>query len=212
MFRGSFMTRISCSVLVALLAGSLAGQTAKSQPEGWIKLFDGRSLKGWTPEQGAKWRVSDGNIVGDAGTDGWLRSNREFSDFALKIEYRNMPKGNSGVFLRSTKESNKDDPSNPAGSYELQINNEDDKWATGSIENFIQRLAPVSPAPNQWHSYEVQLIGDHLTATLDGTKVLDGHDSKFKAGFIGLQHHKDNKAEFRNVLVKPLTKSSVTAR
>ena len=71
--------------------------------------------------------------------------------------------------------------------------------------NFIQRLVPVTPTPNQWHSYEVGVRGDHLVATLDGTKVLDGRDAKFKAGYIGLQHHKDNKIEFRNIRVKPLT-------
>lgn len=45
------------------------------------------------------------------------------------------------------------------GAYELQINNEDQKWATGSIENFIQRLVPVNPAPNEWHSYDVEVRG-----------------------------------------------------
>jgi hypothetical protein len=194
-------------VLLALVASVLHGQpTAKSKevPGAWITLFDGRSLSGWTPEQGAKWRVSGGILIGDAGEDGWLRSSRQFTNFLLHIEYRDSPKGNSGVFLRTTKESNLSDPSNPAGSYELQINNEDDKWATGSIENYIQRLVNVNPAPNQWHSYDVEVRGDHLVATLDGTKVLDGRDQKFKAGYIGLQHHKDNKIEFRNIRVKPL--------
>jgi hypothetical protein len=86
----------------------------------------------------------------------------------------------------------------------LQINNEDEKWATGSIENFIQRLVAVNPAPDQWHAYDVEVRGDHIVATLDGTKVLDGRDPKFRAGYIGLQHHKDNKIEFRNIMVKPL--------
>jgi hypothetical protein len=58
----------------------------------------------------------------------------------------------------------------------LQINNEDPQWATGSIENFIQRLVPVSPAANEWHSYNVEVTGDHLIATLDNVTVLDGHN------------------------------------
>ena len=200
------MKRAIC--FLTLLSVVSFGQTTanpKGNHEGWVTLFDGHSLSGWTLEQGAKWRVAAGVLIGDAGEDGWLRSSRQFTNFLLHIEYRDAPRGNSGVFLRATKESNLSDPSNPAGSYELQINNEDDKWATGSIENFIQRLAPVNPAPNQWHSYEVEVRGDHLVATLDGTKVLDGRDSKFKAGYIGLQHHKDNKIEFRNIRVQPLT-------
>ena len=202
---GSIVMR---SVMTLAVGSALAfGQTAQpstTTERGWISLFDGRSLSGWTPEQSARWHVAAGAIVGDAGGDGWLRSNRDFADFEFRADYRNTTKGNSGIFLRATRESNQADPSNPAGAYELQINNEDPTWATGSIENFIQRLMPVNPAPNEWHSYEVQVRGDHLSATLDRVKVLDGRDQKFKAGYIGLQHHRDNKIEFRNLRVRPL--------
>ena len=190
-------------MVVALSLTAPHAQTTE-QSAGWTPLFNGRSLTGWAPEQSARWHVQDGAIIGNAGGDGWLRSDREFGDFALKIDYRNAPKGNSGIFLRATRASNAADPSNPAGGYELQINNEDPNWATGSIENFIQRLVPVNPAPNEWHSYEVEVRGDHLIATLDHTKVLDGHDQKFKAGYIGLQHHRDNTIEFRNIVIRPL--------
>lgn len=191
-------------MLIAALNAQQSTTRSKPDEEGWISLFDGRTLSGWSSEQGSTWHVSGGVLIGDAGEDGWLRSSQEFGDFLLRIEFRNQPKGNSGVFLRATRASNVSDPSNPAGSYELQIYNEDEKWPTGTIENFMPRLVPVNPAPNQWHSYEVEARGDHLVATLDGTKVLDGHDSKFKSGFIGLQHHKDNKVEFRNISVKRL--------
>lgn len=72
------------------------------------------------------------------------------------------------------------------GAYELQINNEDQKWATGSIENFIQRLVPVNPAPNEWHSYDVEVRGITWFAKLGGTTALDGRDSKFRTGHIAL--------------------------
>lgn len=196
-------------LLTVFVAGtvSLWGQGRPAVPDGgdgWISLFDGRSLSGWHAEQGAKWRVSAGTLIGDAGEDGWLRSEKQFKNFLLRVEYRNAPKGNGGIFLRATKDSNLSDFSNPAGGYELQINNEDEKWATGSIENFIQRLMPVNPAPNEWHSYEVELRGDRIIVKLDGAKVLDGRHSKFKGGYIGLQHHMDNKIEFRNISLKRL--------
>jgi len=68
----------------------------------------------------------------------------------------------------------------------------------------IQRLAPVNPAPNVWHTYELEVRGDHFVAKLDGTKTLDGKDSKIKSGYIGLQHHKDMKIEFRNMQLNDL--------
>jgi hypothetical protein len=146
--------------------------------------------------------VNRGVIVGSGG-DGWLRSEKTYADFALRLDFRNSPKGNSGVFLRASKDSKSGEPQNPAAGYELQIYNEDPNWATGSIEDVIQRLKPVNPASGEWHTYEVEIRGDHLTATLDGVKVLDGRDGVLRSGHIGLQHHKDGKIEFRNVMIKP---------
>jgi len=203
-FRGTMIRSMMTLAIGTSLADAQAAQPSNRAVATWVALFDGKSLSGWTPEQNARWHVAAGAIIGDAGGDGWLRSDREFGDFELRADYRNSPKGNSGIFLRATRASNHDDPSNPGGAYELQINNEDAAWATGSIENFIQRLVPVNPAPNEWHSYEVEVRGDHLSATLDHVKVLDGHDQKFRAGYIGLQHHRDNKIEFRNISIRPL--------
>lgn len=203
--RGSI---IVCGLVMLAAAYSQPRANPDNATGGWIALFDGHSLRGWTPEQGAKWRVASGSIVGDAGDDGWLRSDGQFSDFLLRIKYKNAPRGNSGVFLRATKASNAADPSNPAGGYELQINNEDEKWATGSIENFIQRLLRVSPRADAWHSYEVEIQSDHIVATLDGIKVLDGRDSTYTRGYIGLQHHINNRIGFRDISIKPLGPAS----
>ena len=61
----------------------------------------------------------------------------------------------------------------------------------------------MSPAPGAWHTYEVEARGDRLTASLDGVKVLGGRDGQLTSGYIGLQHHKGRKIEFRNVMIKP---------
>lgn len=191
-------------ILILALAAVAAGAAQKTKDSGWIALFDGCTFKGWQLEGDAKWRVEGAALVADQSGDGWLRSDQKYTNFLLRIDFRNSPKGNSGVFLRATQETNSTEHCNPVGAYELQINNEEPKWATGSIEDVIQRLAEVNPAPNQWHTYEVEARGDHLVASLDGKKVLDGHDSKIASGYLGLQHHKDMKIEFRRVLIKPL--------
>lgn len=189
--------------MIAVLAAwvCFAQEKPKATP-GWVPMFDGRSLNGWHPENQAAWAANRGIILGSGG-DGWLRTEKTYTDFALRLEFRNSLKGNSGVFLRASKESKSGEPQNPASGYELQIYNEDPKWATGSIEDVIQRLAAVNPSPGAWHTYEVEVRGDHLTASLDGVKVLDGRDSQLKSGYIGLQHHKDSKIEFRNVVIRP---------
>lgn len=198
-------------IFVFCIAGICFGQ-ANGGAGSWQKLFDGRSLDGWEPQAGAKWNAASGVLTSAAGADGWLRSTRTFGNFELRLEFRNAPKGNSGVFLRATPATNTGDPSNPAGGYELQINNEDPQWATGSIESYIQRLKPVNPAANKWHKYEVNVRGDHLLAKLDGVTVLDGHDSKFRDGHIGLQHHQGNRIEFRNIEIRPFRDSAPLSR
>jgi len=195
--------------LCVLLAGAacLLAQPAstKKGAGGEVALFDGKSLAGWRPEGGAQWRVEGGAIVADAGDDGWLRSDKIYSDFMLSLEYRNSPKGNSGIFLGASKETNPKERSNPAHGFEFQINNEDPKWATGSIEDQLQRLKEVNPAPNQWHRVELTLRGGHLLAFIDGQKVLDGSLPGYKPGYIGLQHHKGSKIEFRNIRIRDLS-------
>ncbi len=95
-------------------------------------LFDGHSLQGWRSEGNARWSVINGGLVSDQGGDGWLRTENSYTDFILTLDFRNSPRGNSGVFFRVTAESKTGEP-NPIGGYELQINNEDPNWATGSI-------------------------------------------------------------------------------
>jgi len=190
------------TLIAAIGACLCVAQEKPKDMTGGVPMFDGKSLSGWHPENQATWAVDRGIILGSGG-DGWLRSEKTYTDFAFRVDFRNSPKGNSGVFLRASKESKAGEPQNPASGYELQIYNEDPKWATGSIEDVIQRLTPVNPSPGAWHTYEVEVRGDRLTASLDGVKVLDGRDTQLKSGYIGLQHHKDSKIEFRNVMIKP---------
>ncbi len=189
--------------LTLMLFGGLACAqndtlTPKEAASGWILLFDGATLFGWTSEGKAQWKVADGALVADSGDSGWLRSNSPFADFILKCDYRTGAEGNSGIFLRSAKEGAPHETG-----YELQIFNQHPKFPTGSLVNHI-RAKPVKPAADQWHSYEIEAMGDHFVVKLDGKKILDGHDGKSKSGYIGLQYNKDKKVEFRNIKLKPL--------
>ena len=70
----------------------------------WTSLFNGKDLTGWTdvnttPET---WFVKDGLLVCKGKPIGVMRSNRQYENFVLHIEWRHMePGGNSGVFAWS---------------------------------------------------------------------------------------------------------------
>ena len=73
--------------------------TAEELDDGWISLFDGASLFGWTPSEGTNWHVEEGTIVADSGPPGLLRTPFHFDDFELRCEFHLAAGGNSGVFV-----------------------------------------------------------------------------------------------------------------
>jgi hypothetical protein len=172
--------------------------TPKEAADGWILLFDGESLFGWTQEMAAKWRVADGAIIADAGDYGWVRTNSVFADYVLRCDFKTTADGNSGLFLRSSKEGKPHETG-----YELQIFDTHPKFPTGSLVMHVPATGGKIK-PNQWQTFEVTVQGDRFIVKLDGKQVLDARDPKSKIGHIGLQYNKDKKIEFRNIKLKPL--------
>jgi hypothetical protein len=173
-----------------------------------VSLFDGKDLSAWTPlDASAKpWRVVGGTLVSPGGgTD--LRSVAQFGDFKLHLEFNCAPGANSGVYLR--------------GRYELQIENdlqpEAPNMRTAGIYGY---LAPTVPAPRKagvWQSYDITLVGRHVTVALNGKIVIDRKeipgitggalDSREGAdGPLVLQGAEDGQVTYRNIVITPALK------
>jgi len=81
-------------------------QVAKAKPEGFIRIFDGKTLNGWEamPAKTAPaWTVEDGMIVGNGAKarSYIVYQNKSVADLELKFSYRFPGKGNSGVSIRA---------------------------------------------------------------------------------------------------------------
>ncbi|GAA4406638.1 DUF1080 domain-containing protein [Nibrella viscosa] len=98
-------------VLAVLTAGTSAtlaqGKKAKKDKEGFVSIFDGKSLKGWDGDP-TYWRVENGALVGEITPDKPLKTNSfiiwrggEPGDFELKGEFMITEAGNSGINYRS---------------------------------------------------------------------------------------------------------------
>ena len=89
------------TIVIALL--SLSPAHAAEIPQ-WESLFNGKDLTGWTdvntsPET---WFVEDGLLKCKGLPIGVMRSNKQYENFVLHIEWRHMEAGgNSGVFAWS---------------------------------------------------------------------------------------------------------------
>ncbi|HRX77757.1 MAG TPA: DUF1080 domain-containing protein [Pirellulaceae bacterium] len=171
--------------------------------QGWISLFDGETLFGWTAANEANWRVEDSTIVVDQGEQGLLCTTTQFSDYVFHVEFRSAAGTNSGIFLHTPLK-----PQDPGSDcYELNIADSDNPFPTCSL---VKRAkAEGNFDSNDWQAYDVTVSGDKVTVNLDGTQVLEYTDPKpLRRGHIGLQLNQ-GKIEFRNIKLKPLNTTSL---
>jgi len=92
--------KLSLLVIVTLAAPELLAK-------GWINLFNGKDLSGWTQKTGnAKYFVEDGCIVGQmhvpgGGTNSFLCTTKDYDNFILELDFKADPRVNTGVQIRS---------------------------------------------------------------------------------------------------------------
>ena len=177
--------------------------TPQEQADGWLQLFDGETLFGWRIAGEADFAVVDGTIRVTSGEICLLRTTTQFSDYRLKVDFRAAPKTNSGVFLRTPPV-----PKDPAvDCYELNIAPPDNPFPTGSLVK-RQRVQP-DVTPNEWHQFDVTMLGGAVEVKIDGAVVLAYKDPQpLGHGYIGLQHNQGT-VEFRDVKLKPLGTKSI---
>ena len=146
--------RNALSPLLAFLL--LAGAGAFAQ-DGWVNLFNGKDLSGWTQKTGlAKYTVEDGCLVGQAvaggRTNSFLCTEKDYDNFVLELDFNCDSVLNSGVQVRSqwfdhpTKAEWKGKTINiPAGyvhGYQVEIDADAAKkrWWTAGIYDERRRL------------------------------------------------------------------------
>src|SRR5205807_3282683 len=94
----------SRSVAALLFALSfLTGCGSARSEYGFVDLFNGQTLKGWTlvNQHGPGYGVTNGVIFCARDGGGNLFTEKEFSDFILRLEYKLEPGGNNGVGIRA---------------------------------------------------------------------------------------------------------------
>ena len=177
--------------------------TADELKDGWIALFDGETLFGWTPHSKADWKVHNGAIVvGEVASEeakGLLCTHVQFSDYELKVDFRAAKGTNSGVFLRTAPVVGMEDVTTKC--YELNIAPPDNPFPTGS---FVGRKKAEVPDSREWQTFHVTLVGGQAKVDLNGKTVLEYTDEKpIGRGYIGLQY-REGQVEFKNIKLKPL--------
>lgn len=198
----------------------------KEKADGFVPLFDGKTLSGWTPRGGsgeeidevdATFVVQDGAIYcPDRGMDDYLATKKEYGDFVLRLEYKLSSASNSGVFLRAPYE----DPGMKG--FEVQViddvGQEPTSHTSGAIFDVLTPMRNMSRPLGEWNQLEVRLKGLDVIVILNGFKVIDADFAqltkplgKFEfayakmpaVGHIGLQSG-GGEFWYRNIRIKTL--------
>jgi hypothetical protein len=214
--------RFLCSFLLLGLALSCAGESRSAHEAGSAGWTDLTAVEGWVrvpiPAAAAlnpetQWRYDTTTKIltctGDKGHE-MLRSDREYQDFVLHVEWRfrpleGSPKYNSGVFVLSSAD----------GVYMVQgqVGPGPNVWlfsdhpgADGgkTRTNLRDRMSAhnVRP-PGEWNTYELTVKGRIVTLAVNGDTIGALDPAYTDKGYIGLEAE-GFPIEFRNVRVRPL--------
>lgn len=206
-------------------------------PKGFKALFNGKDLKGWfghgtkdprtlwkmSPDElkahhektlkdiNAHWSVQNGELVND-GKGLYLTTKKDYKDFELLLEYKTVPKADSGIYLRGVPQVQIWDPTEEA------------KWkigadkGSGGLWNNSKGAPGKDPSKRmdrpfgEWNQFRIIMIGEKVTVHLNGEKVVDNvvmenyFDRKipiFEKGPIQLQTH-GGEIRWRNVFIREI--------
>lgn len=203
--------------LLLALALGFALSASAADKDGWISLFDGKSLAGWRANENPDtFKVENGELVvkgprahlfyvGDV-------QGAKFKNFELKLDISTRAKANSGVYFHT--EFQKDGW--PAKGYEVQVNNtHGDPKKTAGLYNVKDNLeAPAKDG--EWFTMTIKVVGKHVTTSVNGKVIADYTEEEnpqrkanpgrlIGSGTFALQgHDPGSEVHYRNIFVKPL--------
>ncbi len=210
--RPIYVSLISAAAVV-LATGLSAAQAEKPTEEGFVPLFDGKTLSGWEGDS-RFWSVKDGVIVGStdqakAEHNTFLCSTKRYANFVLKLEFK-LRNHNSGVQIRSER---MDDFI--VKGYQADMA---EKRYMGILYEERGRgiLADVNPEEvakhvksGDWNEYTITCDGPHIRLEINGFTTVDYEEKDAvgaKEGIIALQLHQGPpmQVEFRNIRIREL--------
>ena len=205
-----------CSACICLMAFT---HNASRYQNGWISLFDSKSLAGWkVGDNASTFRADSGMIIVHGKTahlfyDGDVQQHH-FKNFEFKADVLTKPGANSGIYFHTEFQQG----GWPRKGYEVQVNNSHTDWRrTGSLYG-IQDVKEVYVKDNEWFTEYIKVVGKRVIVKLNDKTVVDytepenvlaqrGDDSLrvISSGTFALQGHDPNSiVYFKNIMVRPL--------
>jgi len=168
-----------------LLLGILFASALLAQ-DGWIVMFDGKTLDGWKANENPEsWSVEDGCIVGRGQRSHLFYMKEICEDCEFMAEVKINDGGNSGMYFRA-----EFGPGWPKG-YEAQVNSTHKDWRrTGSLYGIVDIKEQLVP-PDTWFTQHIIAKGNHIIIKVNGKTVVDyvDQENRYRKGYLALQQH-----------------------
>ena len=227
------VARMSWVGLIAGVAVSMVmvGFAGAQKTNGWVSLFDGKTLKGWSVHSGfAKYAAEEGAIVGTAvqgSPNSFLCTDKEYGDFVLEFDVKVDPAMNSGVQFRShiAKEEMtfifqdakgqprpNTIPKDRVYGYQVEIATAKSRSCGGVYDEarrafFIADIrnndaATAAFKDNEWNKYRIECKGNAMKTWVNDVPCTNYKDSLDAKGIIGLQVHQVSAKDFKPYQVR----------
>jgi hypothetical protein len=186
--------------------------------QGFESIFNGRNFAGWSGPTD-NYQIRDGVLLCRQGKGGTIFTDRQYSDFIVRFEFRLPSAGNNGLAIRYPGTGN----AAYDGMCELQILAEDypdqldDRQFHGSAYGMVAADKGFLRENGEWNFQEVTVRGSTIKVELNGSIILNTdlaqvnefmgqqpHPGKDRvSGHFGFAGHNDP-VEFRNIRIKEL--------
>jgi hypothetical protein len=203
--------------------------TDKEKADGWILLFDGKTLDGWmtSSETPSKTPVEE-SCINPHKCGGYMMVHKEtWGDFTLSCDFKISKGCNSGIFIRTS--TLKPRPGKDVGYNGIEVAIDDTKGAgfhdTGALYDLVKPTKEMRKPTGEWNHIVITCNKNLIEVELNGEKVTqmdldewtkpnlrpDGSAHKFdiaykdhpRKGYLGLQDHGAN-CWYKNIKLKPL--------
>lgn len=229
------MTRLVSLAFVSALAASLPSQqrpipltpTPVAAAEGFTPLFNGKSLDGWVNVNchPSTFYVKDGEIVTTGKPTGFLRTEKQYENFVLELDWMHVNKkevANSGLFVWGDPLPAVGTPYTRGIEVQVLINYPKVDWATnhGDIFSIHGALCkPDRPHPKgyerclpseervkgggEWNHYKVTANNGAIKLEVNGKEVSGVSQCNPRKGYLALESE-GAECHFKNITFKEL--------
>ena len=149
--------------------------TAVQAEDGFVSLFDGKTLAGWEGSVNG-YEVEEGAIYCKVKGGGNLYTAKEYGDFHFKFEFQLTPGANNGIGIRTPRNAN------PAyAGMEIQVlDNTAEKYSKlqdwqyhGSVYGVVAAKRGALKPVGEWNEQSIICKGSHIQVILNGEVIVD---------------------------------------